>query len=120
MEKKLDILPSFLDILTEIGGDLSLGLSQGLATVKVHFSVCVSISWFICSLKIKKSDILLSCQEILTNICRHIFTDLSQRLTKMTHLSVCPSVGALKILETNVHGEAVDLWSCLLLNLVCY
>ena len=48
---------SFKDIFTKIGGYLNLGLSHRLAKVKCKFFVCVSVSWFICSLKNEKKCI---------------------------------------------------------------
>ena len=52
--KNWDILLSFVDIFTKIGGHLSLDLSHRLANKKLKFVVCVSVTWFICSLKSEK------------------------------------------------------------------
>ena len=49
--EKWDNLLSFEDIFTEIDGQLSLDLSHRLARMKFEFFVCVSVSWFISSLK---------------------------------------------------------------------
>ena len=42
---------SFEDIFTKIGGYLPLDISERLARKKFEFFICVSVSWFICSLK---------------------------------------------------------------------
>ena len=52
--EKWDNLLSFEDIFTEICGQLPLDLSHRLARIKFEFFVCVSVSWFISSLKNRK------------------------------------------------------------------
>ena len=46
-----DILVCFQDNFTKIGRHLPLDPSHELAQIKFQFFVCVSVSWFICSVK---------------------------------------------------------------------
>ena len=46
-----DILVSFQDIFTKIGRHLPFDPSHELVQIKFQIFVCVSVSWFICSLK---------------------------------------------------------------------
>ena len=50
-DRKLEKSLSFQDIFSKIGGHLLLDLSHRLAKMKCKFFACVSVSWFICSLK---------------------------------------------------------------------
>ena len=68
---------SFQDIYTKMGGHLSL--SHRLAETKCIFFLCVSVSWYICSLKNLKLDISLSFQDIFTKTGGHLLTDLINR-----------------------------------------
>ena len=52
--RKLEKLLSFQDIFSKIGGHLAFDLSHRLAKRKFGFSVCVSVSWFIRSMKYGK------------------------------------------------------------------
>ena len=70
--EKWDIVISFQDILIKIGGSILTDLSQRLAQTKFWFLVCVSVCWFICSLKWKNWDIL------------------SNKVGKVTHFSKYP------------------------------
>ena len=81
--EKWDNLLSFQDIFTRIGTHVTLDLSHRLALVKFEFFVCVSVSWFICSLKNGKLDNWLSFEDIFTKIGTTVFLDLSHRLASM-------------------------------------
>ena len=50
-ERKLENSLSFQYIFTKIGTHVTQDLSHRLAKMKFEFLVCVSVSWFICSLK---------------------------------------------------------------------
>ena len=91
--EKWDNLRSFQDIFTKIGTHVTLDLFRRLAHAKFEFLVCVSVSWFICSLKMEKWYNLLSFEDIFTKIGRHLLLDLSHRLARMKlKFFVCVSV----------------------------
>ena len=99
-----DIFVSFQDIFTKIGGHLALDLSHRLAEKKVEFFVCVSVSWFICSLKPGKfgyfgkeswkkfSIFKISLPKLVDIFPWTYLTDWLKQ--NFNFLFVCPSVGS--------------------------
>ena len=67
--EKLDILPSFQDILTKIGGHLGLRLSARLASVKFYSCFCQLVNFFTDKFKL---NILVILQEFFTKVGGHL------------------------------------------------
>ena len=96
--KKWDILLSFVDIFTKICGHLLTDLSHTLAKIKLNFFVCVSVSWFIFSLKNWKVGYFVQFSKYLY---QNWWTSSHEPVSKIGHnktfkkLSVSLSVGSL-------------------------
>ena len=102
--RKLEKSLSFQNILTKLCGHLPLDLSHRLAEKKVEFFVCVSVSWFICSLKPgkfgyfekeswKKFSIFnISLPKLVDIFPWTYLTDWLKQ--NFNFLFVCPSVGS--------------------------
>ena len=92
--KKWDILLSFVDIFTKIGGHLLTDLSHTLAKIKLNFFVCVSVSWFIFHWKLETLDIFkISLPKLVNIFSWACLKDWPQQNFK--RLSVSLSVGSL-------------------------